>query len=77
MAGVSSAMMTKEAMLQQMLDMQQKMLAMQEIIVRVNLRMILCQKFTWFFACDFFTGCLLYTSPSPRDRQKSRMPSSA
>ena len=28
-----------------------------------------------FFAC--FGGCLLYTSPSPRDRQKSRMPSSA
>ena len=26
---------------------------------------------TWFFVC------LLYTSPSPRDRQKSRMPSSA
>ena len=25
----------------------------------------------------FFPGCLLYTSPSPRDRQKSRMPSSA
>ena len=24
-----------------------------------------------------FTACLLYTSPSPRDRQKSRMPSSA
>ena len=24
--------------------------------------------------CD---SCLLYTSPSPRDRQKSRMPSSA
>ena len=23
------------------------------------------------------TNCLLYTSPSPRDRQKSRMPSSA
>ena len=23
------------------------------------------------------TICLLYTSPSPRDRQKSRMPSSA
>ena len=22
-------------------------------------------------------GCLLYTSPSPRDRQKCRMPSSA
>ena len=27
------------------------------------------------FARDL--GCLLYTSPSPRDRQKSRMPSSA
>ena len=26
---------------------------------------------------QFDKGCLLYTSPSPRDRQKSRMPSSA
>ena len=26
---------------------------------------------------DFNRACLLYTSPSPRDRQKSRMPSSA
>ena len=26
---------------------------------------------------DAFKSCLLYTSPSPRDRQKSRMPSSA
>ena len=25
----------------------------------------------------YLDGCLLYTSPSPRDRQKSRMPSSA
>ena len=25
----------------------------------------------------FIRACLLYTSPSPRDRQKSRMPSSA
>ena len=25
----------------------------------------------------WFSSCLLYTSPSPRDRQKSRMPSSA
>ena len=24
-----------------------------------------------------FEGCLLYTSPSPRDRTRSRMPSSA
>ena len=28
---------------------------------------------TW----DMLNTCLLYTSPSPRDRQKSRMPSSA
>ena len=26
---------------------------------------------------DKLSSCLLYTSPSPRDRQKSRMPSSA
>ena len=26
---------------------------------------------------DKATGCLLYTSPSPRDTDKSRMPSSA
>ena len=25
----------------------------------------------------YYVNCLLYTSPSPRDRQKSRMPSSA
>ena len=28
-------------------------------------------------AINPITTCLLYTSPSPRDRQKSRMPSSA
>ena len=27
--------------------------------------------------CMMLQICLLYTSPSPRDRQKSRMPSSA
>ena len=29
------------------------------------------------FVLDLVGLCLLYTSPSPRDRQKSRMPSSA
>ena len=29
------------------------------------------------YSSDDFESCLLYTSPSPRDRQKSRMPSSA
>ena len=39
---------------------------------------------TFFYALDnagkasgHYKDCLLYTSPSPRDRQKSRMPSSA
>ena len=27
--------------------------------------------------CDLGKGCLLYTSPSPRDVEESRMPSSA
>jgi hypothetical protein len=31
----------------------------------------------WLPAAICFYTCLLYTSPSPRDRQKSRMPSSA
>ena len=30
-----------------------------------------------FDATTYSGTCLLYTSPSPRDRQKSRMPSSA
>ena len=30
-----------------------------------------------FLALSCLGTCLLYTSPSPRDRQKSRMPSSA
>ena len=29
------------------------------------------------FTTGQYPACLLYTSPSPRDRQKSRMPSSA
>ena len=31
----------------------------------------------WRGVLNDSTSCLLYTSPSPRDRQKSRMPSSA
>ena len=34
-------------------------------------------KFTEWVDEDGDGTCLLYTSPSPRDRQKSRMPSSA
>ena len=31
----------------------------------------------WCICEESFWGCLLYTSPSPRDRTRSRMPSSA
>ena len=34
-------------------------------------------KHDWAKAKGKFQGCLLYTSPSPRDRTRSRMPSSA
>ena len=55
----------------------------------VDLRKVLCdedekmfQRMRALFALRNIGGkdsvdCLLYTSPSPRDRQKSRMPSSA
>ena len=38
-----------------------------EILMETGLGNIIC----------WYGNCLLYTSPSPRDRQKSRMPSSA
>ena len=31
----------------------------------------------WVLATVIIKGCLLYTSPSPRDKRQSRMPSSA
>ena len=31
----------------------------------------------WGYGQDQYVSCLLYTSPSPRDRTRSRMPSSA
>ena len=40
-------------------------------------RQVIVQRFACCRAPDAVTRCLLYTSPSPRDRQKSRMPSSA
>ena len=32
---------------------------------------------TWYALLDRLEACLLYTSPNPRDRTRSRMPSSA
>ena len=40
----------------------------------INNKIIYEETSKYFVSYD---GCLLYTSPSPRDRQKSRMPSSA
>ena len=38
---------------------------------------ILNQDLNAIYASGWFSGCLLYTSPSPRDQLTSRMPSSA
>ena len=50
----------------------------------VDLFMNLFEKLEFFLkslssvlSVDMQKGCLLYTSPSPRDRTRSRMPSSA
>ena len=46
--------------------------------VEVELAELLCARVPSIDAVRLVSsGCLLYTSPSPRDRQKSRMPSSA
>ena len=37
----------------------------------------LTEKGSLHMKCGGFVSCLLYTSPSPRDRTRSRMPSSA
>ena len=38
---------------------------------------VICIFLAFFFIFFLWKGCLLYTSPSPRDRTRSRMPSSA
>src|SRR5665213_2116147 len=40
-------------------------------------RVLLASRRGGFTEQELYATCLLYTSPSPRDRQKSRMPSSA
>ena len=40
-------------------------------LIRIRTRQYAKRQFTWA------RGCLLYTSPSPRDKRQSRMPSSA
>ena len=53
--------------------------------VVILLHSIIVNPFTWFILriitgfsmVSLYTVCLLYTSPSPRDKRQSRMPSSA
>ena len=46
-----------------------------DLIIRVSPQAM--AKMEADFIHEMVHACLLYTSPSPRDRQKSRMPSSA
>ena len=50
---------------------------LQDPIINVDLRAFEVGNDIILMSTDVTKGCLLYTSPSPRDRQKSRMPSSA
>ena len=43
----------------------------------LNIRFVTRVKAIEGLSCKWLMSCLLYTSPSPRDRQKSRMPSYA
>ena len=55
------------------LDQYTKMWASNELVYRVPVEIT-----SWFdLMLAHNTGCLLYTSPSPRDLSTSRMPSSA
>ena len=46
-------------------------------VVSISAAMFIIFTPFWGRLSDRIGSCLLYTSPSPRDRQKSRMPSSA
>ena len=50
---------------------------MGDIIQRIIEDLYRCGNSFLYYDRGSLDGCLLYTSPSPRDRQKSRMPSSA
>ena len=65
----------KDQMIQQLLDMGIKDFRVLDALSQVP-RHIFLDQALWSRAYEN-RACLLYTSPSPRDRQKSRMPSSA
>ena len=57
------------------IDMLDKWFSMEEDLG--NMQMEIFDMKTQMNRIESLIDCLLYTSPSPRDRQKSRMPSSA
>ena len=50
---------------------------MEAVITSIPELHVVGKAFNGIDAISLIKSCLLYTSPSPRDRQKSRMPSSA
>ena len=51
----------------------------EDLLLKIRLKTLFNQvdKFVIVEGDKYYNGCLLYTSPSPRDRNVSRMPSSA
>ena len=58
----------RERLAQEFLELKQDSESVTEIAKMFFVRAMFCPE---------FTSCLLYTSPSPRDKRQSRMPSSA
>ena len=49
-----------------------------QALIRLVHTVAMCRTLATFFGRSYkYVNCLLYTSPSPRDRTRSRMPSSA
>ena len=48
-----------------------------DLLIKVKRQAMMSGKSLTEHITDLVTNCLLYTSPSPRDRTRSRMPSSA
>ena len=63
-AGASKSYRRTSAGAQSQIEMQDALDQIENLTISTNLSM-------------YYTNCLLYTSPSPRDRTRSRMPSSA
>ena len=47
------------------------------VVMDEGLRAYMLKVYNYMATGILLTGCLLYTSPSPRDMRRSRMPSSA